>query len=221
MNKLRVLLTVALWCFLLLFAKTSMAYERDDQKIIIQWVLNNAHKSVTKTQATRIVKAAYQSAKAWKVDPLLLLAIMKPESNYKASARNTSTKASGLMQVIPRWHRSKIGSRQIMNVEVNIDVGAAIISDYLVSNGGKMSMTLARYSGGGNKAYYTKVSKAYQSMKTVLVLDRFENERAHTTDHILQQPGAYTTNFIADQPKMAYVKNSDESEETFLLASHP
>lgn len=208
--------------FLGLFGFTAAASETADQRIITKWVAENSHKSVDEAQASRIVKAAYKAAKSWDVDPLLLLAFMKPESNFRAKARNPRSNASCLMQVIPRWHREKIGNRQIMNVETCVDVGAAVIAEYLSLSNGKLQKAVVRYRGLNSKTYYNKIAQIYREMKTALVLDRFESERGHNTDHIFQQPGAYTASLIADRPKMAYVKNPDEQHnEVILVASHP
>ncbi len=211
-------------CMALLLAwlpKPSQANEQDDQRAVSAWIFANSHKDVTQAQASRIVKTAYKAAEEWKVDPLLLLAIMKPESNFQASARNKRSKASGLMQILPQWHRDKIGKRPIMQVETNVDVGAAIVAEYLSLSGGKLARALQRYSGGANKSYHAKIAAAYRDMKTALVLDRFSHERSHRTDHIFQQPGAYTASLAVPDPTTASVKRSSEDFFATLVASHP
>ena len=207
--------------FVSLVVPFAHATEAADQRVITRWVADNSHASVDENQASRIVRAAYKAAAQWNVDPLLLLAVMKPESNFQAKARNPRSNASCLMQIIPRWHRDKIGRRQIMNVETCVDVGAAIIAEYLSLTNGKLQKAIYRYSGGAGKAYEKKIAQAYRDMKSALVLDRFVAEREHRSDHIFYRPEAYSASLIADHPKSAYVKNPADRPEVVLITSHP
>lgn len=78
------------------------------------WHLGSSKKPKVKWRTPwrlKYVSYAYEAGEKWKVDPLLLLAIMKPESNYRQSACNKSG-ASGLMQVIPKWHREDQGKEK-------------------------------------------------------------------------------------------------------------
>jgi soluble lytic murein transglycosylase-like protein len=221
LHLLRCTIAILAVAFASLFAPFAHASESADQRVITQWVANNSHASVDENQASRIVRAAYKAAAQWNVDPLLLLAVMKPESNFQAKARNPRSNASCLMQIIPRWHRDKIGRRQIMNVETCVDVGAAIIAEYLSLTNGKLQKAIYRYSGGAGKAYEKKIAQAYRDMKSALVLDRFVAEREHRSDHIFYRPEAYSASLIADRPKSAYVKNPADRPEVVLVASHP
>lgn len=222
MNGLNFVRLVLVAFLLSVVGVAAFAKEADDQRVIAKWVAENSHVSVGEAEASRIVKAAYKAAKSWGVDPLLLLAVMKPESNFRAGAKNRSSKASGLMQVIPKYHYDKIGKRQIMQVETNVDVGAAIIAEYLSLSKGKLQKAIARYSGGASKTYHGKIADAYRGMKAALVLDRFVDERPHRTDHIYQQPGAYTASLQNEEASsVASVRQEPEKFFAVLVASHP
>jgi hypothetical protein len=108
-----------------------------------------------------------------------------------------------------------------MNIETCVDVGAAIIAEYLSLSGGKLQKAIARYSGGANKSYHAKIAQAYREMKAALVLDRFETERPHRTDHIYAKPTAYAESLVADRPKLVYIDNPHGKSEIVLVASHP
>lgn len=221
LHLLRCTIAILAVAFASLFAPFAHASESADQRVITQWVANNSHASVDDKQASRIVRAAYKAASERGIDPLLLLAVMKPESNFQAKARNPRSNASCLMQIIPRWHRDKIGDRRIMNIETCVDVGAAIIAEYLSLSGGKLQKAIARYSGGAGKSYHAKIAQAYREMKAALVLDRFETERPHRTDHIYAKPTAYAESLVADRPKLVYIDNPHGKSEIVLVASHP
>jgi hypothetical protein len=57
------------------------------------------------------------------------LNIIECESNFNVNALNTTSGSSGLFQIIPRWHEDKIAGRDIMNVDVNIDVAYQIFNE--------------------------------------------------------------------------------------------
>ena len=55
------------------------------------------------------VATAYRAGGEWKVDPLLILAVMAVESRYNPVAESNMG-AKGLMQVIPKFHADKLSS---------------------------------------------------------------------------------------------------------------
>lgn len=220
----RCLIAVLTLCLSALFTPNAFATEAKDQSVIINWVAKNSHKSVDVSQATSIVKAAYKAAAAWNIDPLLLLAVMKPESNFQKNARNKKSNASGLMQIIPYWHRDKIGKRQIMQVDTNVDVGAAIIAEYLSLSGGKLQKAITRYRGLKSTTYMSSIAVNYKAMKAALVEDRFLGERPHRTDHIFANPQAYALSLEQEQTHRAAYKPPETNPDKFfavLVASHP
>lgn len=174
---------------LLQFFNLSFAGER---AALAQWVVQETKGKVTPSQASKYVGYAYEAGQAWKVDPLLLLAIMKPESNFKQNARNKSG-AVGLMQVIPKWHRDKIKKRNILNPKVNIDVAAQILDQYLNWHGESISTAINRYSGGANKKYHRDVQDTYKQLRKVIVEWKFINELHIQNSHRFHQPRYWAT----------------------------
>ena len=72
------------------------------------------------------VATAYRVGGEWKVDPLLLLAVMAIESRYNPVAESNMG-AKGLMQVIPKFHAEKLvehgGEGALLDPHVNIRSG--------------------------------------------------------------------------------------------------
>ena len=67
------------------------------------------------------------------LDPKLVTAIIKVESNFEPTAKSPKG-AMGLMQVIPKFHLEKLldygGEAALLDPEVNIHVGAQILHEY-------------------------------------------------------------------------------------------
>jgi soluble lytic murein transglycosylase-like protein len=95
------------------------------------------------------VAAAYEAGTAWKVDPLLILAVMAVESRYNPVAESHFG-AKGLMQVIPKFHPEKLaghgGEGALLDPQVNIQVGAQILREYM-RRFGETETALQMYAG--------------------------------------------------------------------------
>ncbi len=108
------------------------------------------------------VAAAYRAGTESKVDPLLILAVMAVESRYNPVAESNMG-AKGLMQVIPKFHGEKLvehgGETALLDPQVNIQVGAQILREYL-RRFGETETALQMYAGAfdePNSAYALKV----------------------------------------------------------------
>lgn len=119
-----------------------------------EWVVANSHNKISPAKAQRIVNAAISAGNRHGVDPVLILAVMRTESGYRADVTSVEG-AKCLMQVIPKWHPEKIAGRNLLSIPVCADVGAQVIKEYLGMNG-TMRKALAKYSGGA-KGYANKV----------------------------------------------------------------
>ena len=108
------------------------------------------------------VASAYVAGGEWKVDPLLILAVMAVESRYNPVAESNMG-AKGLMQVMPKFHAEKIsehgGESALLDPHVNIQVGAQILREYL-RRFGETETALQMYAGAfdePNSSYALKV----------------------------------------------------------------
>lgn len=95
------------------------------------------------------VAAAYKAGKDTAVDPLLILAVISVESRFNPVAESDFG-AKGLMQIIPRFHKEKLvmhgGEDALLDPEVNIQVGAQVLREYLRRFGGTQN-ALQAYAG--------------------------------------------------------------------------
>ena len=78
------------------------------------------------------VDVAHDAAEEWDVDPLLVLAVISVESRFNPAARS-GYGATGLMQVVPRFHREKLaehgGDKALLDPHVNVQVGTQILKE--------------------------------------------------------------------------------------------
>ena len=99
------------------------------------------------------VAAAYRAGAEHHVDPALILAVAAVESKFNPVAESVFG-AKGLMQIIPRFHHDKLaghgGSDALLDPEVNIDVGAQILREYLRRHG-ELEPALQTYAGAADE----------------------------------------------------------------------
>jgi hypothetical protein len=86
----------------------------------------------------RVVQAAYAAAEEVGLDPLLLLAVAAVESSFNPLAESV-VGAKGLMQIIPKFHRKKLGvaggEDVLFDPQTNILLGARILQEYVYRTG--------------------------------------------------------------------------------------
>jgi len=128
-------------------------------------IVTDSNPKVDQKDARAIVMSSLKWASEFNLDPKLLLAIAKVESNYYKYAISKSG-AYGIMQVIPVWHKDKIlearritGNPEVFNIDTNIYLGARVIKDCMDKHG-KLNKALLCYSGQ-TPGYDKKVIQEY------------------------------------------------------------
>jgi soluble lytic murein transglycosylase-like protein len=125
----------------------SASPDQRDQRAVTEFIAKRYR--VAHDAAAGFVAAAYSAGGEWKVDPLLILAVMAVESRYNPVAESNMG-AKGLMQVIPKFHADKLiehgGEGALLDPHVNIQVGAQILREYL-RRFGETETALQMYAG--------------------------------------------------------------------------
>jgi soluble lytic murein transglycosylase-like protein len=131
-----------------------------DQRAVTEFIAKRYR--VAQDAAAGFVAAAYRAGGEWKVDPLLILAVVAVESRFNPIAES-NLGAKGLMQVIPKFHADKLtehgGEGALLDPAVNIQVGARILREYL-RRFGETETALQMYAGAfdePNSGYAFKV----------------------------------------------------------------
>lgn len=127
-----------------------------EQAAAKQWVMQVAKRNLTEEQASMFVREAYTRAIEAELKPHTVLAVMRLESRFDPNARSREG-ASGLMQVIPRYHKDKLAGESVFNPKTNIRVGVRILKDCFVKHKGNELRAMSCYSGGGGLKYLTLV----------------------------------------------------------------
>jgi Transglycosylase SLT domain len=102
-----------------------------------------------RSYATTFDQNIANAARTHGVDPLLLHAVIKQESGYRASATSHAG-ARGLMQVMPATGRG-LGVRdagQLYDPKTNIETGARLLSQLWRNFDGNIDLVLAAYNAG-------------------------------------------------------------------------
>lgn len=161
---------------------------------IVQMLVTETHDAkIKQSDIARIVNIAFAEAKKQKVDPLLVISLIKTESRFRWWATNKSG-ARGLTQVIPRWHRDKINGRNIMNIQTNIEVGTTVLADCLDRNKGLIKKALRCYSGGAVN-YASKLKTTYTQLKLADVRYRFDNELPLVVFAKFEEPSNFSVSY--------------------------
>lgn len=118
-----------------------------EQRAVVEFIAKRYR--VAEEAIAGFVASAYRAGSELKLDPLLILAVMAVESRYNPVAESVLG-AKGLMQVIARFHLDKLiehgGEPALLDPEVNIQVGARILHEYL-RRFGDLETALQMYAG--------------------------------------------------------------------------
>lgn len=110
-----------------------------------------------------LLQTVYYEAKRAGLDPDLVLAVIRVESNFRKYAIS-SAGARGYMQVMT-WWSGIVGetSSDLFNLRTNIRLGCAILRNYLDQEHGNVHRALARYNGSvGQDKYPNLIYAAWQ-----------------------------------------------------------
>jgi len=128
---------------------------------------------VSQDVTLEFVQIAHAEAQLYKLDPLLVMAVIAVESRYNPIAES-EVGAKGLMQIIPKFHGDKLaefgGEKAVFDPESNIRVGTRILREYLTRTG-NLGIALQMYAGAlgdENDTYTNKVLSEKQRLQRVV-----------------------------------------------------
>lgn len=132
------------------FNLSHVKYRETEAKNRVAACISKRYK-ITSDAARKITQLAEQVASKHQLDPNLILAIIANESKFHPLLVSP-VGALGLMQIMPNVHKRKLaaygGENAALNPEVNMIIGAGIISSFMRQTG-SMEGGLAMYVGAG------------------------------------------------------------------------
>lgn len=132
------------------FNLSHVKYRETEAKNRVAACISKRYK-ITSDAARKITQLAEQVAAKHQLDPNLILAIIANESKFHPLLVSP-VGALGLMQIMPNVHKRKLavygGENAALNPEVNMIIGAAIISSFMRQTG-SIEGGLAMYVGAG------------------------------------------------------------------------
>ncbi len=84
------------------------------------------------------------------IDPYLLIAVARRESAFRVNAVS-GAKARGLLQIMPATARKIAGDVNLLDPEVNVEIGAKYLTQLLQKTNGNIHLALAGYNAGPHK----------------------------------------------------------------------
>lgn len=127
----------------------------------------------TMTRPVNHVESIEKYAQEYDVDPLLVLSVIKVESNFNSDAVSHMN-AKGLMQIIPetgKWIAQKLGVQysddMLHDSETNIKMGTYYLS-YLLQHFGNRDLAIAAYNGGIGNVKQWLLDKRYSDDQKIL-----------------------------------------------------
>ena len=124
--------------------------DKPEQRALAEFIAKRYR--VAEEAITGIVSSAYRAGAEHRVDPLLILAVVAIESRFNPLAESVFG-AKGLMQIMPKYHKDKLpqnsGDTALLEPDINIQVGAQILREYL-RRSGETESALQMYLGIDN-----------------------------------------------------------------------
>jgi soluble lytic murein transglycosylase-like protein len=128
-------------------AKIAMPDDTALNDALVEYVQTHAKHPVPRAFAQFVVERTFNEAINQHIDPFLVLAMMKVESEYDFKAQSGAG-ALGLLQVIPSMHAERhINTVNALDPGLNIHVGVAVLREYVDWYGGNMNKGLLQYNG--------------------------------------------------------------------------
>lgn len=125
---------------------------------------------VSPERISRIIDGAIEAGRMTNLDPLLILSITAAESTFNPNAKNRSSGASGLMQVMPKVHAWRFRKKEggIFDIDANLQVGAELLRE-LINKTGSLQRGLKHYVGAGlmshDQGYGNKITREHSRLK--------------------------------------------------------
>jgi soluble lytic murein transglycosylase-like protein len=108
-----------------------------------------------------------ETAEAHGIDPAIIIAMARKESNYRANAMGDGGNSYGLLQVQLKWHRKrmqKLGCTDLLDPYQNVTVAVDYLAEQIDRYGGSLEKGLTAYNRGHYAGKVTKYATSVIAM---------------------------------------------------------
>ena len=156
----------------------------------------------------QIDAAIDQAAARHNVDPSLVRAVIKVESNFNPNAVSRKG-AMGLMQLMPQTAR-QLNVSNPFDPEQNVDAGVRHLKKLMESYGGDLKLSLAAYNAGaGAVARSAGIPRIAETRNYVRRITQLYLGESDSDSHILGGPVHDPVRVQRDAKGVLYISNTD------------
>lgn len=104
-----------------------------------------------------------ETAEAYGIDPAIIMAIIRVESNFDVNNVGDGGHSHGLMQIQPYWHgkrMERLGCQDLYNPYQNVTVGTDYLAEMLRWYNGNIEKALVAYNQGSYQGTVTQYAKS-------------------------------------------------------------
>lgn len=125
----------------------AITYEQQTQK--------QAQAALATADGAQIKSSVIKHSESYKVDPLLIYAVILTESGFRKNAVS-SAGCIGLMQLAPSTFKARNVGTNIYDIDQNVHAGTKHLSGLIARYNGDIYRALAAYNMGGGNVYKDK-----------------------------------------------------------------
>jgi len=164
--------------------------EKEDVKQNLSNSLSYLNPNVDPLIKEQIVDALITESKKQNLPPLLPLCIIRFESNFNPLIKN-KLGATGLMQIIPKYHQDKIDehgwkAHEVFFIKNNILLGCQILKEYFEAADNDIGKALQKYVGAIEKknagTYIEDIISNYLSLDIIYFMDNIKKMEENTDE---------------------------------------
>jgi len=127
------------------------AIKKQNDKLCLENSMKHLNNKIDPDTQNIIIKSVIEESNKHNLPPLLVLCLIDQESSFNPLAHN-SLNATGLMQIIPKYHMNRLKKYNIKKYELfhiknNIKIGTEILKEYFDKNGNNTVKALQKYVG--------------------------------------------------------------------------